>query len=247
MRLLEDKIAMVTGAGQGIGRAIALALARAGANLALNDVVEEGMAETARLIEALGRAALCVRGSVTEPEDVDRLVKATVERFHRLDILVNNAGITRDNLLVRMTDEQWNAVLDVNLRGVFNCCRAGIKQMLRQKSGVVINIASVVGLLGNSGQVNYVASKAGVIGLTKALAREYASRGIRVNAIAPGFIQSAMTDQLPEAEKEALAGRIPLVRLGTPEDVAGVAVFLASEMASYMTGQVLSVDGGMAM
>lgn len=245
--LLEDKIAIVTGAGQGIGRAIALALARAGANLSLSDVVEEGMAETARLIGGLGRAAICVQGSVTEPEDVNRLVKATVDRFQRLDILVNNAGITRDNLLVRMTDEEWTAVLDVNLRGVFNCCRAAIKQMLRQKSGVVINIASVVGLLGNPGQANYVASKAGVIGLTKALAREYASRGIRVNAIAPGFIQSAMTDRLPEAEKKALASRIPLVRLGTPEDVAGVAVFLASEAASYMTGQVLSVDGGMAM
>lgn len=241
-------VTLVTGARRGIGRVIALRLARCGP-VALNDIAEgkdelEGVAEEVR---GIGRRALVAPGDVTEADQVEAVVKESVEEFGRLDVLVNNAGITRDGLLVRMTEEQWRSVLEVNLTGAFLCSRSAAKVMLRQRSGCIINMASVVGLMGNAGQANYAASKAGLIGLTKSMARELAPRGITVNAIAPGFIASPMTDKLGEQARDKLSSLIPLGRLGTAEDVADAVAFLASDAASYITGQVLKVDGGMHM
>jgi 3-oxoacyl-[acyl-carrier protein] reductase len=241
-------VTLVTGARRGIGRVIALRLARCGP-VALNDIAEgedelEGVAEEVR---GIGGRALVAPGDVTEADQVEAVVKQSVEEFGRLDVLVNNAGITRDGLLVRMTEEQWRSVLEVNLTGAFLCSRSAAKVMLRQRSGCIINMASVVGLMGNAGQANYSASKAGLIGLTKSLARELAPRGITVNAIAPGFIASPMTDKLGEQARDKLSSLIPLGRLGTAEDVADAVAFLASSAASYITGQVLKVDGGMHM
>ncbi|HIE52579.1 MAG TPA: 3-oxoacyl-[acyl-carrier-protein] reductase [Armatimonadetes bacterium] len=243
--MLLDKTAVVTGAGRNIGRAIALALAREGANLVLNDLEGESLAEVAQEIRALGRPATTVRGSVTESAVANELIARAVEEFGRVDILVNNAGIARDALIVRMTDEQWEEVLAVNLRGAFNCCRAAVRPMMRQRYGRIINISSVVGVSGNPGQANYAASKAGLIGLTKTLALELGSRNITVNAVAPGFIGVGLTEALSEEVREKIRERIPLRRLGTPEDVAQAVVFLASEAANYITGQVLKVDGGL--
>jgi len=241
-------VTLVTGARRGIGRVIALRLARCGP-VALNDIAEgkdelEGVAEEVR---GIGGRAFVVPGDVTEADQVAAVVKQSVEEFGRLDVLVNNAGITRDGLLVRMTEEQWRSVLEVNLTGAFLCSRSAAKVMLRQRSGCIINMASVVGIMGNAGQANYSASKAGLIGLTKSMARELAPRGITVNAIAPGFIASPMTDKLGEQARDKLSSLIPLGRLGTAEDVADAVAFLASDAASYITGQVLKVDGGMHM
>lgn len=246
--LLENKAALVTGASRGIGRATALALAGAGARVAVNYAHSPDLAEAVvGEIEAAGGEAFAVGADVAEPAEVEAMARVVLDRFGRLDILVNNAGITRDNLVLRMKDEDWDAVVDTNLKGTFNTIRAFSRSMIRQRGGRIINVTSVVGLVGNPGQANYCAAKAGVIGLTRAMARELASRGITVNAVAPGFISTDMTGALAAGAREDLLQRIPLGRPGTPEDVAGAIVFLASEAASYITGHVLVVDGGLAM
>jgi 3-oxoacyl-[acyl-carrier protein] reductase len=244
---LKGKVALVTGAAQGIGKAVALLLARNGADIIVSDINLEKAEETAREVEGLGQRALAVKTNVAEANDVEKMVQTALERFGRIDILINNAGITRDKLLLRMSDEDWDAVLGVNLRGTFLCTRAVIRPMAKQKSGKIVNIASVVGTMGNAGQANYGASKAGVIGFTKTVAREYAPRGINVNAIAPGYIETPMTEALPEKAKEELKRMIPMDRLGKPEDVAEAVLFLVSEASTYITGQVLHVNGGIYM
>ena len=244
---LKTKVALITGAAQGIGKAVTLVLARHGADVIVADVNIEKAQETAREVEALGRAAMAVRVDVTRLEDVEKMVEAAVQRFGKIDILINNAGIARDKLILRMTEEDWDTVLNVNLKGTFNCTKAVIKHMSKQRSGKIVNIASVVGMMGNPGQANYSASKAGVIGLTKTIAREFAARGINVNAIAPGYIQTPMTEVLPEKAKEELKRLIPMERLGQPEDVAHAVLFLVSEASSYITGNILNVNGGIYM
>ncbi|MCM3038327.1 3-oxoacyl-[acyl-carrier-protein] reductase [Paenibacillus motobuensis] len=247
-KLLEGQTALVTGASRGIGRSIALALAGAGANIAVNYAGnEEAAATVVAEIEALGVKAYAVKGHVGDSEQFDAMVKGVIEAWGRIDILVNNAGITRDNLIMRMKEEEFDEVIATNLKGVFNGIKSVTRPMMKQRSGRIINISSVVGVLGNAGQANYVAAKAGVIGLTKSAARELASRNITVNCIAPGFIETDMTDQLPEEVRQGMLGNIPLARLGQPEEIAKVALFLASDSASYMTGQTLHVDGGMYM
>jgi len=245
--MLKDQVALVTGAGRGIGRAIALALARHGADLIISDILPDLASSTADEVKTLGRKFLAVACDVSKFEDCQHMINAGRDAFGKIDILVNNAGITRDNLIMRMSEEEWDAVLSVNLKSVFNCCKAGSRLMLKQKWGRIINISSVVGLMGNAGQTNYAASKAGIIGLTKSLAKEFASRNITVNAVAPGFIKTKMTEVLKQEAREALIKMIPLGRLGEPEDVANAVLFLASPLASYITGQVLTVDGGMVM
>ena len=244
---LSGKVALVTGAAQGIGKAIAMLLARNGAEVVVSDINLEKAQETANEIQGMGRRSLAIKVNVADLKDVERMVETTVEQFGRIDILVNNAGITRDRLILRMTEEDWDAVLDVNLKGTFNCTKAVIRHMSKQKSGKIVSIASVSGEMGNPGQANYAASKAGVIGFTKTIAREFAGRGINVNAIAPGYIQTPMTDAVPEKAKEELKRMIPMERLGKPEDVAQAVLFLVSENSSYITGQVLNVNGGIYM
>ncbi|MBJ6363342.1 3-oxoacyl-[acyl-carrier-protein] reductase [Paenibacillus sp. GCM10012307] len=245
---LTGKKALVTGASRGIGRAIAIALAEGGADVAVNySGSEAAAAETAATIEALGRRALVIRGNVGKSAEFDAMVSQVISEWGTLDILVNNAGITRDNLIMRMKEEEFDEVIETNLKGVFNGIKAVTRPMMKQRSGRIINISSVVGALGNPGQANYVAAKAGVIGLTKSSARELASRGITVNCIAPGFIQTDMTDKLSEDMKSQLSSQIPLAKLGRPEDIASAVRFLASDASSYMTGQTLHVDGGMYM
>lgn len=245
---LEGKTALVTGASRGIGKAIALELAHHGADVAVNYAGNEQKAkEVADEIQAMGRRSFIVQCDISDSDAVQAMVKETVAQFGRLDILVNNAGITRDNLIMRMKDQEWDDVINTNLKGVFLCTKAVTRQMMKQRSGRIINISSVVGRIGNAGQANYTAAKAGVIGLTKASARELAARGITVNAIAPGFIATDMTDKLPAEAKEQLIGQIPLGTLGDTADIAAAAAFLASDGAKYITGQVLGVDGGMAM
>jgi len=240
-------VALVTGAAQGIGKAIALLLARNGADLVVSDINLEKAEETAKEIGAIGPKAMAVKVDVANLSDVEQMVGGILEKLAKIDILVNNAGITRDKLILRMTEEDWDAVLGVNLKGTFNCTKAVLRHMAKQRSGKIVNIASVVGEMGNAGQANYSASKAGVIGLTKTIAREYAQRGINVNAIAPGYIETPMTEALPEKAKEELKKLIPMERLGKPEDVAEAVLFLVSEESSYITGQVLNVNGGIYM
>jgi len=244
---LSGKIALVTGAAQGIGRDIALALANDGADVAICDVNLDAAQKTAGDIEAKGRKSLALKANVAASADVTAMIDQVVEKFGKIDILVNNAGITRDGLILRMKDEDWDLVLSINLKGSFLCTKAALKYMSKQRGGTIINIASIVGAMGNAGQANYVASKAGLIGLTKTIAREYANRGITANAVAPGFIDTAMTQALSENVRQELAKQIPMGKLGTPEDVANAVRFLASPWASYITGQVIHVNGGMYM
>lgn len=244
----EGKVALVTGASRGIGRAIALALAAEGADVAVNYAGSEAAAkEVAAEIEAMGRKAFVIQADIASTEASTAMVDAVVKEFGRVDVLVNNAGITRDGLLMRMKEEDWDAVITTNLKGVFNCTKAAIKYMMKQKSGNIVNISSIVGVMGNAGQANYCAAKAGVIGFTKTTAKEVAARGIRVNAIAPGFIKTDMTSVLSEKVVEAMLAGIPLNRLGETEDIAKAVLFLASSDANYITGQTLHVDGGMVM
>ncbi|AWB44256.1 beta-ketoacyl-ACP reductase [Paenibacillus sp. CAA11] len=245
---LSGKSALVTGASRGIGRSIALALAEAGANVAVNYAGnEEAAAKVVAEIEALGAKAFAIKAHVGDLKQFDAMVAGVVEAWGSIDVLVNNAGITRDNLIMRMKEEDFDQVIETNLKGVFNGIKAVTRPMMKQRSGRIINISSVVGVLGNAGQANYVAAKAGVIGLTKSSARELASRQITVNCVAPGFIETDMTNELPEDLRAKMLEDIPLSRLGQPEEVAKVVLFLASEDASYMTGQTLHVDGGMYM
>jgi 3-oxoacyl-[acyl-carrier protein] reductase len=244
---LKDKIAVVTGSARGIGRAIVLELAQAGADIVVSDVLEEDGLKVCAEIKNLGRKAIWFKADISKNAEAAQLIQAALDTFSRIDILVNNAGITRDNLLLRMSEAEWDSVIAVNLKGAFNCIQASTKFFMKQRSGKIVNIASVVGQIGNAGQANYAASKAGIIGLTKAVAKELASRNICVNAVAPGFIQTAMTDNLPEKAKEALMSVIPLARLGQAEDVAKAVRFLSGDAANYITGQVLNVDGGMVM
>jgi 3-oxoacyl-[acyl-carrier protein] reductase len=244
---LQGKVAIVTGASRGIGRAIALGLAKEGADVVVTATTFESADKVAGEIEQLGRKALAFALNVTEIRECEALVKTALEKFSKIDILVNNAGITSDNLLVRMKEEEWDKVLDVNLKGVFNCIRASTKTLMKQRAGKIVNITSVVGIIGNAGQANYCASKAGVIGLTKSAAKELASRNIQVNAVAPGYIETDMTKDLQGDVRQTLVNAIPLGRIGAPEDVAALVSFLASKNADYITGQIITVDGGMVM
>ena len=244
---LKGKVALITGAAQGIGKSIALLLARNGADIVVSDINLEKAEETAKEIESMGPKAMAVKVDVGNFKDVEQMVEAILKEFGKIDILINNAGITRDKLILRMTEEDWDSVLNVNLKGTFNCMKAVTRHMAKQRSGKIVSIASVVGEMGNAGQANYSASKAGVIGLTKTIAREFAQRGINVNAIAPGYIETPMTEVLSEKVKEELKRLIPMERLGKPEDVAEAALFLVSEESNYVTGQVLNVNGGIYM
>ena len=241
---LKDKVALITGSAQGIGKAIAEAMAKEGAKVVISDVNLELAEQTAK---ELGPETVAIKINVADQADVEAGIKLVVEKLGQIDILVNNAGITKDTLLMRMKKDQWDAVININLTGVFNCTKAAVALMMKKRSGKIINIASIVGQMGNVGQANYAASKAGVIGLTKTVAREVATRGITVNAIAPGFIKTAMTDKIPEDVKNKMLAQIPLGQLGQPEDIAKAAVFLASSDANYITGQVIAVNGGMYM
>jgi len=245
--VLKDKIAIITGGARGIGREIALVFAKEGCNLSLCDISPDALRETQREIETLGR--LCMTGivDVTKADEVESFVQKTLDKFGKIDILVNNAGITKDALLVRMSESDWDAVLGVNLKGAFNCAKAVSKVMMKQRDGKIVNMASIIGVVGNAGQANYAASKGGLIALTKSIAKELASRNVRVNAIAPGFIQTDMTAKLPENIKSEMLKHIPMSKLGTANDVANLALFLVSDDSAYITGQVIQVDGGMVM
>ena len=244
---LEAKVAVITGAARGIGKVTALTLAEAGADVALLDVMADEVKASAKEVADLGVRAVSFVADITNGEQVNDVFKRITDQFGRVDILVNNAGITRDNLLLRMSDEDWDQVLGINLRGAFLCTRAVARCMLKQRSGKIINIASVVGIIGNAGQCNYSASKAGLIGLTKSAARELGSRGINVNAIAPGYVKTAMTEKLPEKAREQLISQIPIRRLSEPQEIANAVLFLAGPDSGYITGHVLQVDGGMGM
>lgn len=247
MGMLTGKTAIITGAARGIGRAIAEKLASEGADLAICDLQAGWLAETAESVKSLGVRVECFEADVSKGEDADKVVAGVLEGFGKIDIMVNNAGITKDGLLMRMSESDWDAVISVNLRGTFLFTKAVAKPMMKQRSGAIVNIASIIGLIGNAGQCNYAASKAGVIALTKSAAKELAPRNIRVNAVAPGFIQSKMTDALSEEVRNKMLEAIPAKRFGVPEDVANAVSFLAGEASSYMTGQVLTVSGGMVM
>ncbi len=247
MGVLDGKTAVVTGAARGIGQAIAKELASNGANLVLCDLQADWLAETTELAEGLGAKVKCLSVDVSNGDDVAKAVKEAADAFGSIDILINNAGITKDGLMVRMSEEDWDAVLSVNLKGTFLFTKAVSRPMMKQRAGAIVNIASIIGLIGNAGQCNYAASKAGVIALTKSTAKELAARNIRVNAVAPGFIESKMTEVLPEDVKQKMLDQIPMKRFGEPGDVARTVLFLVTEASSYMTGQVLTVSGGMVM
>ena len=248
MKLLEGKTAIVTGSGRGIGKAIAVKLASLGANIVINDIPQSADADaTCEEIKAMGVGSICIKGDVRNIDDVKTLVDGAVKEFGGVDIFVNNAGVTRDGLMLRMTEEDWDLVLDINLKGAFNCIKTVARPMMKARKGSIINIASVVGVMGNAGQANYSASKAGLIGLTKTTAKEFASRGIRCNAVAPGFIQSAMTDKLSDEVKQSYFDAIPLGKFGSVDNIADTVAFLASDMSAYITGQVICVDGGLVM
>ncbi|MFC1584425.1 3-oxoacyl-[acyl-carrier-protein] reductase [Fibrobacterota bacterium] len=244
---LSGKAALVTGGGQGIGREIALRLAEAGCDIGLADIDIATAEKTSGEITAAGRKSVAIKADVSSPEDVEKMFAAFFDSFAQLNILVNNAGVTRDGLLVRMTEKDWDLVLNINLKSAFLCGKAAARPMMKARAGKIINIASVVGLMGNAGQANYSASKAGLIGLTKSMARELAGRNINVNAVAPGFIKTAMTDKLSDGDREKLTGQIPMRNLGAPRDVADTVLFLSSSLADYITGQVITVDGGLVM
>jgi 3-oxoacyl-[acyl-carrier protein] reductase len=247
MGTLDGKVAIVTGAARGIGRAIAEELARNGADLGLCDLNAEWLADTAAAAEALGAKVTCVSVNVSDGEAVNGAVSEIIEKMGAVDILINNAGITKDGLLMRMSEADWDAVLSVNLKGTFLFTKAVARPMMKKRSGAIVNIASIIGLIGNAGQCNYAASKAGVIALTKSTAKELASRNIRVNAVAPGFIESKMTEVLPDDVKQKMLDQIPMSRLGQPGDIARAVLFLASDASSYITGQTLTISGGMVM
>jgi 3-oxoacyl-[acyl-carrier protein] reductase len=247
MGLVSGRVAIVTGGAQGIGEAISLTLAKEGASIAVIDVNLEKAQATVENIKKLGVEAEAYKADVSNSAEVEAVVDKIVDRFKKIDILVNNAGITRDNLLVRMTEAEWDLVIAINLKGTFNFTQKVGKVMMKQRIGSIINISSVIGLMGNAGQTNYAATKAGVIGITKSVAKELGRRNVRVNAICPGYIQSAMTDKLTDDVKEKMIAIIPAGKMGTPQDVANCALFLASDMASYVTGETVRVDGGMAM
>lgn len=245
---LKDRVCLVTGASRGIGRAVALALAVAGANVAVNFVGRENAAaETAGMIEELGCKSLVVKADVSDSRQVENMVKEIKKKFGKIDVLVNNAGITRDNLVMLLKEKEWDDVLNTNLKGAFNCIKSVSRLMLKARYGRIINISSIVGLTGNAGQSNYSAAKAGLVGLSKSVAKELGSRGITVNVVAPGYILTDMTQNITGQAKDSMLAGIPLGRAGSPEDVANIVVFLASDHASYITGQVISVDGGMSM
>ena len=244
---LKDRVAIITGGARGIGREIALTLAREGADIAICDVNEEALSSTRIEIEAISRKCSVSIVDVGDYASCEEMANKTLDKFGKIDILINNAGITKDSLLMRMKEEDWDAVLRVNLKGAFNFTKAVCRAMIKQRYGKVVNIASIIGIMGNAGQANYAASKAGLIGLTKSSAKEFASRGINVNAIAPGFIKTPMTDKLTDEQKEGMLKLIPLNSLGSPSDVANLALFLVSDSASYITGEVIRVDGGMVM
>jgi 3-oxoacyl-[acyl-carrier protein] reductase len=244
--MLDKKTVVVTGAGRGIGFEIAKRFIKQGAHLVLSDISEELLSKAKSALQKHGEV-ISVVCDVSDPEQISELMNKTKEHFGSVDVLVNNAGVTRDTLLMRMKEEDWEFVLKVNLKGAFLATQSAARIMLKQRSGRIINISSVVGLMGNAGQANYSASKAGLIGLTKSSAKELASRGVTVNAIAPGYIETEMTESLPEAARQAFLDNIPLKRPGTPEDIADTALFLASDLASYITGQVIQVDGGLLM
>jgi 3-oxoacyl-[acyl-carrier protein] reductase len=246
-KILDGKLAIITGGCQGIGKSTAIALAEAGANIAIIDVADAVAETAAEIQQQCGVEAKAYKGSVVDFDEMAQIFAQIHKDFGAIDILVNNAGITRDSLLLRMKEQDWDLVLGINLKGVFNCTKAVARIMLKQRSGKIVNVASVVGIMGNAGQSNYSASKAGVIGFTKSSAREFASRGVCVNAIAPGFIQTAMTDALNDDTKTQLVQQIPMQKLGTPEDVANVVVFLSGPTSDYVTGEVIRIDGGMAM
>ncbi|MFT9494550.1 3-oxoacyl-[acyl-carrier-protein] reductase [Anaerosolibacter sp.] len=245
---LLGKTAVVTGGSRGIGRAIVLKLAEMGANIVVNYTSSPQKAEeVVALVKEMGREAIAIQANVSDSDAIQKMMQEVEEKFSTIDILINNAGITKDTLLMKMKDEDWDQVMDINLRGTFNCTKAVTRKMMKQRNGKIVNLASVVGVMGNAGQANYAASKAGIIGFTKSVAKELATRGINVNAVAPGFIQTEMTDILSDEVKEAMMANIPMKQLGTPEDVANVIAFLCSDDAKYITGQVLHVDGGMVM
>ena len=247
MESLKDKVVVITGAARGIGKTIAETMVSNGCRVVVSDIDREGIQSTAKSLAEWGGEVRAVVANVVNYSEAEALVQSTLEVFGAIDILVNNAGITRDNLVMRMKESDWDDVIAVNLKGTFNCIKAASRSMLRQRNGKIINISSVVGVMGNSGQANYAASKAGIIGMTKSVAKEFGSKNIRVNAVAPGYIETEMTRSLPESAKEAFLNSIPLKRAGSSKDVADAVAFLASDLSGYITGQVIHVDGGMVM